>query len=125
MTDHPHLTLVKVQEDSFENSKAHGFWDKPDTIDTVPAKLALIHAEVSEALEEFRKGNMELYYEEFGGGFDAHILSKKPEGFGIELADVVIRVADLASHLGIDLTEMVAIKTAYNLTRPKMHGKLL
>jgi hypothetical protein len=46
----------------------------------------------------------------------------KPEGFGIEAADVLIRVFDLMGFLGIDIAEMVRIKQAYNETRPYRHG---
>lgn len=47
----------------------------------------------------------------------------KPEGFGIELADALIRIADLAERHGIDLEAMIALKSAYNETRPYMHGR--
>lgn len=39
-----------------------------------------------------------------------------------ELADIVIRVCDLAQELGIDLGEAVVAKMAYNKTRPHKHG---
>lgn len=47
----------------------------------------------------------------------------KPEGFGIELADAIIRICDLAERHGIDLTQMVKLKSAYNEGRPHMHGR--
>lgn len=75
--------------------------------------LALIHSEVSEALEEYRAGHAptEVY---FNGA--------KPEGVGIELADVVIRVADLCGALGIDLEKAIEQKMAFNASRPYRHG---
>lgn len=112
------LTLVSLQKTSFVNSTSHGFWDTPDTVETVPAKLALIHSELSEALEEFRKGRMDLWYLDVKPGREP-----QPEGFGIELADAVIRIADLAEHLGINLTALVKIKSDYNVGRERMHGK--
>lgn len=69
----------------------------------VPTKLALIHSEVSEALEEFRKG---------------HDLEK----FGGELADIIIRVGQLGVGLGIDLDTAVRKKLEANRSRPHQHG---
>ncbi|MDF1699582.1 MAG: hypothetical protein P1V36_00285 [Planctomycetota bacterium] len=79
---------------------------------TVPEKLALIHSEVSEALEAYREGENHTYLDARG----------KPEGLPAELADVVIRVADLCGALGIDLGEAVMRKMAYNKTRSHRHG---
>lgn len=47
----------------------------------------------------------------------------KPEGFPIELADALIRLADVAEDTGVDLSEVAEIKEAYNRTREFMHGK--
>ncbi len=68
----------------------------------VPALLALITSEVSEALEDFRKGNRDHF----------------PE----ELADVMIRVLDLAGGLGIDLDKAIAAKLEKNRARSYRHG---
>ena len=54
----------------------------------------------------------ETYYSEGG----------KMEGVPSELADIVIRVLDLAEYYGIDMGEAIAQKHAYNLTRPYKHG---
>jgi len=80
--------------------------------DKIPEKLALIHSEVSEALEDFRNGTMVTDYEENG----------KPVGFNTELADILIRVFDLAGALGIDLEKEVRIKSDFNETRQRRHG---
>lgn len=68
----------------------------------VPAVLALIHSEVSEALEAFRADDRANFEE--------------------ELADVVIRVLDLAGGLQIDLDAAIAAKLAKNKTRGHRHG---
>lgn len=76
-------------------------------------RLALLHSEVSEALEAVRDGQMTESYAPSG----------KPEGFPSELADVVIRLADTARYAGVDLDKAVREKMAYNVTRPRLHAK--
>lgn len=71
----------------------------------VAEKLALVHSEVSEGLEGHRKGRM-----------DDH-LPHRPM-LEVELADAVIRIADLAGALGLDLGGAIAEKRAYNQVRP-------
>lgn len=41
-----------------------------------------------------------------------------------EIADVLLRVLDLAHVLGVDAEKAVARKHAYNRTRPKRNGKV-
>ena len=45
-----------------------------------------------------------------------------PVGVAFELADVVIRVADMAMHYSIDLEAAIKEKMAYNRTRSHRHG---
>lgn len=70
----------------------------------VPAKLALVHSEVSEALEAHRKGLA-----------DDH-LPHLP-GIAVELADALIRIFDLAGAIGIDLARALVEKRRYNAQR--------
>lgn len=78
----------------------------------IAGRLANAHGEISEALECLRDGEMETWYGPTG----------KPEGFGIELADAVIRIMDLCEALDIDLEECMSIKHEYNKTRTHRHG---
>ncbi len=109
------MHIRDLQKLAYENSKAHGFHDEPIN---VPEKLALIHEEVSEALGEYRSDRMRLWFAEGSSG------SSKPEGFGVELADAVIRIADLAEALEIDLETLIQLKHRYNVNRPHKHGKV-
>jgi hypothetical protein len=72
---------------------------------TVGTKLALVHSEVSEATEGFRKDLM-----------DDHLKTRKM--VEVELADTFIRIFDLAGALNLDLGGAVIDKLAYNTRRP-------
>lgn len=86
--------------------QAQGFWESDNTGE----KIALMHSELSEALEADRK-NLEA---EHIPGFT---------GVEEELADVIIRILDFAGHHQLRLGEALSAKIAYNLTRPFKHGK--
>lgn len=85
----------------------------------LPEKIALIHSEASEALESYRRNEPLVWFRTKEDG------TQKPEGLAIELADVVIRVADLCGAMNIDLDKAVLLKSAYNETRPWRHGEKL
>ena len=110
---------VLVQQ-AFGASVAAGGWVDPKTSQDlmlevrngtrfgkalVAEKLCLIHSEISEAMEGHRKG---LYDD------------KLPHRtmIEVELADAVIRIADLAGALGLDLGGALADKMRFNATRP-------
>ena len=75
--------------------------------------IALMHSELSEALEEHRNG------EPFN---NFRFVDGKPEGIAVELADVLIRVFDACEHKSIPLADALMSKMEYNRTRPYRHG---
>lgn len=100
------VALLTIGAAIHENKLANGWtvttegsWSDENQI---PADLALIHSEVSEALEAFRKDDR--------------------ANFAEELADVMIRVVGLAHGLGIDLGVEVVAKVEKNRARAFKHG---
>ena len=74
-------TLSDLAREIHINAVAHGFWEGGER--NFGEQVALMHAELSEALEEHRKGKPLEYFEDF-----------KPEGVAVELADCAIRCFD-------------------------------
>lgn len=85
----------------FNQNKEMGWHDKPREFGTM---IALIHSELSEALEGDRKG---LH--------DDHLPHR--EMAEVELADAVIRIFDLAGKMGYDLGGAIYEKIEYNRKR--------
>lgn len=67
-------------------------------------QIALIHSELSEALEGVRKGSM-----------DDKLPNRKMEE--VEMADAVIRILDYCAGHGLDLDGAYREKMAYNAVR--------
>lgn len=89
------MNLQALAHEAHALAESKGFWDKTDWRAN-RNKLTLIHGEVSEAVDCVRKGDMETRYTEAG----------KPEGFPIELADIVLRTLDVLSAKKADLSPM-------------------
>ena len=107
------MRIQDAQLKIWQTAEDHG-WHEGEL--NIPEKLALIHAEVSEALEDYRKSTTDADLAQIRWNGD------KPDGFAIELADIVIRVFDFAEQLDINLETMMGVKMAYNNTRPYRHG---
>lgn len=121
------MHISKISKQINENAQSKGFWENGIELHK---KLLLIHSEVSEAMEADRIGkHAEVVGFETEKGiddnwrrdqkFEQHI----KHSFEDELADIAIRVFDLAFQLGLDLEYFIAAKHDYNTRRPIKHGK--
>lgn len=117
------MSLRALQEAAHKTALEKGWWDleedreiSPGTIlrsRSLPEQIALMHSELSEALEEVRKPDARPFYISENG---------KPEGWGVELADCVIRIMDTCRYYEQDLQALVEMKMKYNEGRPYKHG---
>jgi NTP pyrophosphatase (non-canonical NTP hydrolase) len=138
--------LRELQKKAFDHSESKGFHDDDDLgevarrildigyhrplpddvqtfIDGIQAtwkemhaakRLLLIVSEVSEAYEALREvGHFRGWTSPTG----------KPEGVPSELADILVRTAEFAETVRIDVQGATEEKMTYNSTRPHKHGK--
>lgn len=131
--------LNELSKQIHENAICHGFYDSDRNLGEM---LCLIHSEVSEALEALRTDKQysnisksEQWFiqgmadKNFGHSFfDDNFFYKEFEHlvkntFEDELADIIIRVLDLAAYKKIDIESHVNAKIRYNSMRQHKHGK--
>lgn len=124
-----------------ENNYAKGWRPRPEDMPmgkvtrNMGELIALLHSEVSEAFEAHRNNEPVLWFQydsplgktDPTGEFAqqpviAGDILGKPQGIASELADVLIRLVDMAQEHNIPLVEAVIRKHAYNQTRPYRHG---
>src|ERR1700675_128719 len=97
-------TLVQMTAEVVEHNTAKGWHEN---CATCPEAMALLHSEVSEALDAWRKWGLDdaTRYVALGdNGEDIPRVNPKPEGVGSEFADIFIRLLDDAWLFGqVDL----------------------
>jgi NTP pyrophosphatase (non-canonical NTP hydrolase) len=93
------LTLKQLSILVMEQARAKGHGTKPEEINVLE-KFALIHSEVSEAMEAYRHKNID-----------------GKDGFEEELGDAVQRILHLAAIMNVDLEAAILKKLEYNKDR--------
>lgn len=92
------MSLNELAREAHQIAVEHGWWDPEPTFGDL---VALMHSELSEALEEYRAGRPMVYFLE-ANGFVVSDMSErrgeKTEGIAVELADCIIRILDWAGH---------------------------
>lgn len=107
-------TMDDLSKDARNTADDKGFYtpssistkDEPKTklteADVMLGKLALVHSEVSEAVEAVRNGDV--------------------VNFKQEIADIFIRLFDICGAMGINIQELIEAKMEVNKMRPPLHG---
>lgn len=132
--------IIKLMQDEVKAcNQKNGWYDAERSFGD---EIALLHSEVSEALEEYRRHGTQRYVvhgmpygevaylkpdddypfmttHEYG---DQRLRLMKPEGVPSELADVLIRLLDMAERAGVDLFKEYRTKMDYNWQRSYRHG---
>lgn len=127
------MTVNEFAQDVHKNAVAHGWYDAPITF---PEVAVMIHAEISEAVEEWRSGNPVIYgtcalspenckfskiCDNVGHPSGADTEGNcKPEGVAVELCDAVMRIMDFLAFMGVDIE---AVLTTIRKAGRYLHGR--
>lgn len=108
------MTLQQYAAQAHATATKSGFWEDQVDANFILAKLALVHSEVSEILEAYRK-------------------QQGAEAIATEFADAIIRLVDLFAGMqeagvipvGLNLDFVMDSKMKANQARPPKHGNLI
>lgn len=98
-----YLTINEMVNQAYQTAVEHGWHDEDREFGTI---VALMHSELSEALEAFRKSPEDKMWDDITE----------------EFADVVIRIFDACGKYGLNLEQAIINKMEKNKNREFKHG---
>ena len=125
----------ELAKEVYSRNVDKGFWDGGIEAKNIGEVIALMHSELSEALEADRKNHHSAKTYNLLNNCDSIETQNEKQYFmqefevGVknsfedELADVIIRVMDICGAMNIDIDWQIEQKMKYNLCRPHKHGK--
>ncbi len=121
--------INELAQEVYRRNVEKGFYQEPKNIGEM---IALLHSELSEALECDRKDRYANADNEIWARLDASpdkvsfadlFRETVKDTFEDEIADTFIRLLDVSGFLGIDIQRHIEYKMKYNETREFKHGK--
>lgn len=123
------IDMNLFMQEVHQNAVAHGWWDEEKSSGTM---RSLLHCELSEAMEEYRKGNPLVWRQcnlekietpcakedciKYCNGIcELRKIDKKPEGAAVELMDFVIRILDWIAREKENMTEIEKARVELDL----------
>lgn len=104
-------SITSLAQSIYTENTNKGFWEGGPEKANIPEKIALMHSELSEALEAYRANSNDDKLTEY-------------KGLDVELADTVIRIFDFCGAYNIPIGKLIGLKLDYNKSRPYKHGKV-
>jgi len=119
------MHINQLVKEAHQAARESGWWQEGKSKSPLECHMMIV-SEVAEATEEARRDNPPVWQQGPNGpiveGSAFWDNLRKPEGELIEMADIVLRVADYCGSKGWDLEEAIKLKMNFNATRGQRHG---
>ena len=131
------MNLNELAKEAHQIAVEHGWWSPEPSFGDL---VALMHSELSEALEEYRAGRPMLWYscdvsdacyEPGHYHYNVHCCrgcghrGYKPEGIAVELADCIIRILDFFGNSCVDIDGIIERKKNAKIEVPENFGDMI